>query len=92
MFTLFTIAFVRPGFIIEVMKKYEFDECKSGKNKITKTVSRSRGTLKPDILKAGLLDVLKDEKQADLLVAKILDKRPVVEREYLKRTKERKPK
>ena len=76
--------------IIEVMCRYEFDECKTGKNKITKTVSKSRGPLKPDILKAGLLEVLKDEQKADILVAKILDKRPIVERTYLKRTKERK--
>jgi len=80
--------------IIDVMSKYEFDECNvkdgnSKKNKITKTVSKSRGTLKPDILKAGLIEVFKDEKKADLLVAKILDKRPVTERVYLKRTKER---
>lgn len=49
--------------------------------------SVTKGALKEDVIKAALMEAIRDEKKVDQLVKKIESRRPINERYYLKRTK-----
>jgi len=49
--------------------------------------SITKGTIKENIIKDALMEIIRDEKKVNQLVKKIDSKRPINERYYLKRTK-----
>jgi hypothetical protein len=56
---------------------------------IRKAVSRTKTPLKPETIKKSLMEIYQDETNANNILQKILDKRGISERVYLKRTKPR---
>ena len=75
--------------ILKLIEKLDIGETKldTGKCRVYRSKSVTKGAIKEDIIKGALLEVFKSEKQVDQLIKKIDSKRPVVERTYLKRTK-----
>lgn len=57
------------------------------RGRIYRYVSKTKGSIKHDIIRDALMETIHDEGKVDQLVKKIESKRPVKEREYLKRTK-----
>jgi len=49
--------------------------------------STTKKSITPDIIKNALMESIRDEKKVDQFIKKIENKRPVIERYYLKRTK-----
>jgi hypothetical protein len=73
--------------IITILNKYNFGEnpVTLGNDKIKKTVHKTRKSLTPDIIKKTLMEMIKNEEKVDTLINKMMDRRPIVEREYIKR-------
>lgn len=63
------------------------DDSKNVKCRVYQQKSISKGSIKEDIVKDALMEVIKDENRVSQLVSKIENKRPINERIYLKRTK-----
>lgn len=63
------------------------DDNKNVKCRVYQQKSISKGSIKEDIVKDALMEVIKDENKVSQLVSKIENKRPINERVYLKRTK-----
>lgn len=57
------------------------------RGRVYKQKSVTKGSLKEDIIKSALMELIKDESKVDQLVKKIESKRPINERYYLKRTR-----
>lgn len=57
------------------------------RSRVYRHKSVTKGSLKEDMIKAALMESIKNEKLVDQLVKKIETKRPINERYYLKRTK-----
>jgi len=49
--------------------------------------STTKSSLKEDILKSALMEIIRDETSVDQIVKKIDSKRPIKDRFYLKKTK-----
>lgn len=79
--------------ILKIIKDYELDDQRFEVNdsKVTGNVyryrSETRGALNRDIIHAALMEHVKDKKQADEMLKRIEQKRPVIEKFRLKRTK-----
>jgi hypothetical protein len=75
--------------LLSIITKLELDKnifTAPGGSYIRKSVHQTKQPLKPDMIKTTLLEVKKDEAWADNILAKIMEKRKVVPRTYLKRT------
>lgn len=57
------------------------------RSRVYRYKSVTKGSIKEDIIKDALMEIIRDEKKVDHLVKKIDSKRPINERYYLKRTK-----
>jgi hypothetical protein len=74
--------------VIEILSRANNNEIKTQSGEmIRKAVSRTKTPLKPN--KKSLMEIYQDETNANNILQKILDKRGISERVYLKRTKPR---
>lgn len=81
--------------IIEMLTKLGMEDNKidvhdnndNVRGRVYRYKSITKGSIKEDIIKDALMEVIRDEKKVDQLVKKIESKRPINERYYLKRTK-----
>ncbi len=77
-------------YILDIMKNYEGENTiKISDGKLTKNVSKTKGTLKPEIVETALTEFMKNPVKAKQLTEFIMDKRVTKEREYLKRIRNR---
>ena len=63
------------------------DDNNQSRGRVYRYTSTTKATLKEEIIKDALMEVIKDEKRVNALVKKIDNKRPIKTRYYLKRTK-----
>ncbi len=74
--------------IISLMNKYDVnDPIKISDGKIVKNISKTKTTLKQDVIESALVELIKNPEKAKIMTNFILEKRPTKEREYLKRVK-----
>lgn len=81
--------------IISMLNKLGMNESKidvhgedgSVRSRVYRHKSVTKGSLKEEIIKKALMEIIRDEKKVDQYVKKIESKRPINERYYLKRTK-----
>jgi vacuolar-type H+-ATPase subunit I/STV1 len=79
-------------FILEYMEKINLPALGSQDGTTLKrNVSKVKSSLKKEILHKALTEYTKDVQKAQTITNFILDKRPTVEKVYLKRTGKRKP-
>ena len=76
-------------FILEYMDKINESVINISDGKLRRNKSASKGALKQDSIQHALLDITQDSAKAMQMTKYIMDKRPVVERVNLKRTKNR---
>jgi len=73
--------------ILEIMTKHDKTSIIISGGKLIRNVSKCKESLKQEFIQKALLEVMKDQKKAADITQYILNKRPIKEREYLKRTK-----
>lgn len=78
--------------ILDYMKQTGLGTLDIGDGKLRRSVSKTKGALKHEIIQNSLVKVLKDVQKAHHTTQIILDDRPIIERERLKRTRRRKKK
>lgn len=74
---------------IENTKIEVHDDDNNLRGRVYRYRSVTKGSLKENIIKDALMEAIRDEKKVIQLIKKINDKRPIQERYYLKRTKDR---
>jgi predicted nucleic acid-binding Zn-ribbon protein len=78
--------------ILNYMEQIELGTLDIGNGKLRKSVSKTKGALKHDIIQDSLVKIFKDVQKAHNTTKFILDNRPITERVRLKRTHCRKKK
>lgn len=78
--------------ILNYMEQIELGTLDIGDGKLRKSVSKTKGALKHDIIQDSLVKIFKDVQKAHNTTKFILDNRPITERVRLKRTHCRKKK
>jgi hypothetical protein len=74
--------------VIQMLTKVENEKVHVANGEtVHKTISRTKAPLKPEIIKKSLMELFQDETKADEVLQKIMDKRAINERVYLKRTR-----
>lgn len=63
------------------------DENNNLRGRVYRYKSVTKGTLKEDIIKDALMEIMQNETRVEQLLKKIDSKRPIIERYYLKRSK-----
>jgi hypothetical protein len=75
--------------ILNFMEETEIDVFEIGDGKLRKSVSKTKGALKQEIIQNSLMHIFKNTHQASSTTKFILDNRPIKETTRLKRTYKR---
>lgn len=76
--------------ILDLMTQYDAADIDISDGKLIKNVSKNKAALKQDMIEKTLTEIMRDPNKAKEVTQIILNRRPVVERSYLKRTFKRK--
>ena len=79
-------------FILTFLENVGEKEIATRDGKLRRNVSKTKGALKHEIIQSALTDCTNDPEKAFQMTNYIMNKRPIVERINLKRTKNRGPK
>tara|TARA_B100001248_G_C27289432_1_gene411716 strand:+ start:384 stop:794 length:411 start_codon:yes stop_codon:yes gene_type:complete len=78
--------------VLEYLEKIGENVIEISDGKLRRNVSKTKGALKHEIIQSALTDCTNDPEKAFQMTNYIMNKRPIVERVNLKRTKNRGPK